>query len=158
MRHSKSQDSPYGLAKDPSGNLGLLISDLYNMLDKAIMKAVLPHGIAPIEYSLLWHCLEGERTATDLAQILPIDGSRVSRLVTVLVDRGLLRRRRLRSDRRIVMLRLTEEGRELTSSIFQDMRRYYAMLTEDVGEEELRLFESIASRMVANDDAVQGPE
>ncbi len=155
------QESRRGLGRRPedlSTNLGTFIADLFNALDKAIAREVTPHGITGLEYSLLWHCLEGERTATQLAQVLPVDGSRISRVVTVLVDKGLLRRRRLRTDRRIVMLRLTEEGMELTSGIFQNMQRYYAMLMEGIGEEEMRVFASVTSRIVANHDAMQWPE
>lgn len=144
--------------EDPSTNLGTFIADLFNALDKAMAREVAPHGITGLEYSLLWYCLEGECTATQLAQVLPVDGSRISRVVTGLVDKGFLRRRRLRTDRRIVMLRLTEEGMELTSGIFQNMQSYYAMLTEGIGEEEMRVFASVTSRIVANHAAMQGPE
>ena len=156
-----TQQSPRSLdrrAEDPSTNLGIFIADLFNALDKAMAREVAPHGITGLEYSLLWHCLEGERTATQLAQVLPVDGSRISRVVTALVDRGLLRRRRLRTDRRIVMLRLTEEGTELASGIFQNMLRHYAILTENIDEEEMRVFASVASRIIANHDAMQGAE
>ena len=154
----QSQRSLDHRTEDLSTNLGTFIADLFNALDKAIAREVTPHGITGLEYSLLWHCLEGERTATQLAQVLPVDGSRISRVVTVLVDKGLLRRRRLRTDRRIVMLRLTEEGMELTSGIAQNMQRYYAMLTEGVGDEEMRVFASVASTIIANHAAMQWPE
>ena len=144
--------------EDPSANLGVFIEDLFNALDKAMAREVAPHGITGLEYSLLWHCLEGERTATQLAQVLPVDGSRISRVVTGLVDRGFLRRRRLRSDRRIVMLRLTEEGMELTSGISENMKSHYAMLTEGIGDEEMRVFASVTSRIVANHAAMEWPE
>ena len=154
----QSQRSLDRRTQDPSTNLGVFIEDLFNALDKAMAREVAPHGITGLEYSLLWHCLEGECTATQLAQVLPVDGSRISRIVTAMVDKGFLRRRRLRSDRRIVMLRLTEEGMELTSGISENMKRYYSMLTEDIGEEEMRVFESVTSRIVANHAAMQGPE
>ena len=158
MVSPKSHDSPDRRAEDPPSSLGTYIADLFNVLDKAMTQVVLPHGISGLEYSLLWNCLEGERTATQLAQVLPVDGSRISRVVTVLVDKRLLRRRRLRSDRRIVMLSLTEEGFELTSRVFQNMQRHYVMLTEGIGEEEMRVFESVASSIIANYDILQRSE
>ncbi len=143
---------------DLSANLGGQITDLFNALDKAMTQEVTPHGLTTLEYDLLWYCLEGERTATELAQFLPVDGSRVSRLVTGLVDRSLLRRRRLRSDRRIVMLSLTDDGRETTSRIFENMRQYYAMLTEEISEEEMRVFKAVTARLVARHAALQRSE
>ena len=155
---SNPPDGPGHPIDDLSSNLGGQITGLFNALDKAMAREVAPHGITSLEYDLLWYCLEEERTATELAQVLPVDGSRISRLVTGLVDRGLLRRRRLRSDRRIVMLSLTDEGRATTARIFENMRRYYAMLTEEIGEEELRVFASVSARIVARHTAVQGSE
>ena len=149
MTHPKSQDlGPQTEAT--SAYLGIYIADLFNALDKTMTQEVSPHGITGLEYSLLWYCLKGERTATQLAQVLPVDGSRISRVVTGLVDRGFLARRRLRSDRRIVMLRLTEEGMELTTRIFQNMQRHYATFTESIGEEDMRVFASVTSRIIAN--------
>ena len=158
MTTSNPADDPGRPIEDLSTSLGAGITELFNALDKAMAQEVAPHGITNLEYDLLWYCMEGERTATELAQVLPVDGSRISRLVTGLVDRGLLRRRRLRSDRRIVMLSLTDEGRETTSGIFENMQRYYAMLTEEIGEEELRVFASVTARIVAKHAAVQGSE
>ena len=134
-------------------NLGLYVSDLYNMLDKSMELEVAPHGITSIEYSILWYCLGREHTATELARVLPVDTARISRIVTVLVEKGLLRRRRLRSDRRIVMLGLTEEGRQTATSIFQAMMRHYVILTEGIGEEEMRVFVSVTDRLIANHSA-----
>ena len=150
MTHPRSQDIPDPSAEDLSSRLGVNIARLFNVFDKAIRQEVMLYDLTAIEYNLLWHCLNEEQTATELAQILPVDGSRISRLVTRLVDRGLLRRRRSRDDRRIVMLSLTEEGSEFTSRILQNMRRQYATLTEGIIEEEMLTFESVISKIIAN--------
>ncbi len=156
MTYPNSQDDLGSQTEDLSIYLGIYISDLFNALDKAMTQEVAPRGVTALEYSLLWYCLDGERTATQLARVLPVDGSRISRVVTVLVDKGLLRRRRLRNDRRIVMLRLTEEGLELTTQIFENMQRRFTTFTEGIGDEEMRVFASVASRIVANAKAAQG--
>ena len=158
MTHPNTQDDLDPQTEAPSAYLGIYIADLFNMLDKATTKEVAPRGVTGLEYSLLWYCLEGERTATQLAQVLPVDGSRISRVVTGLVDRGFLRRRRLRNDRRIVMLRLTEEGLELTTQLSQSMQRHYTIFTEGIGEEDMRVFASVAARIIANCKAVQNSE
>ncbi len=159
MTHAKSQDGADRQAEDLWTNLGTDIADLFNVLDKAISREVTPHGITSLEYNLLWHCRErGECTATQLVQVLPVDGSRISRIVAGLVDKGLLRRRRLRNDRRVVMLSLTEDGASLTSRIAQNMHRYYSMLAEGIGKDEMRVFTSVTSRIVANHAAIQDAE
>lgn len=150
MTNPTSESNPARSAQGLSTNLGAYIYEVFNALDKAIRKEAAPYDITSVEYNLLWYCLWGEHTATQLAQVLPVDGSRISRVVSGLVDRGFLRRRRLRTDRRIVMLSLTEEGQELTSRIFQEMQRHYAMLMEGIGEKDLQVFESVISGIIAN--------
>ena len=53
-----------------------------------------------------------ECTTTQLAQILPVTPSLISRVVTKMVNRGLMRRRRLRNDRRIVIADVDRGGEE----------------------------------------------
>ena len=150
MTHQSSQDDSYRRSGDRSDYLGIDIFDIFNALDKALVQRASPLGITNSEYTLLWHCLERERTATQLAQVLPIDGSRISRVVTDLVEKGLLRRRRLQDDRRIVMLGLTNKGMEITSQIYQIMKRYYATLTEGISEEDMETFVSVKAKILAN--------
>ena len=150
MTYQRSQDDHDRRTGELSARLGIDIFDIFNALDKALVQRAAPYGITNSEYALIWHCLEGERTATQLAQVLPMDGSRISRIVTELVNKGLLVRRRLQADRRIVMLSLTSEGMEITSRIFQNMQHYYTMITEGISEEEMRAFSSVKSRILAN--------
>ena len=150
MTYQGPQDDSDRRTENPSAYLGVDIFNIFNALDKVLVERASAHGITNSEYALLWHCLEGERTATQLAQALPMDGSRISRIVTELVNKGLLVRRRLQEDRRIVMLSLTSEGMEITSRIFQNMQHYYTMITEGISEEEMRAFSSVKSRILAN--------
>ena len=114
------------------------------------------YDLTVIEFSLLRACMaEQEATATQLAEVLPVDASRVSRLVNQLVDKGLLVRRRLRNDRRIVMLRLSEEGVRLTSEILRHMWAYEAKLVEGIDEQDLHVFAEVALKMTANHDAMK---
>ena len=135
----------------PLENLGVCVAGLVNAVDKGMAEETTPYDLSPLEFNLLRICMErGEHTATQLAEVLPVDASRISRVVTRLVNMGLLRRRRLRNDRRIVMLRLTERGNELTAQIDQRVQIYDAKLIEGVSEEEIRIFVSTTSKIMAN--------
>ena len=136
------------------------VADLINALYKTTSEEAARYDLTVTEFNLLRACSESgdECTATELAQVLPIDASRISRVVTTLVDKGLLRRQRRTDDRRIVMLRLSGEGRELTSLILQDLSFHDAMLTDGIDDDDMRVFVSVASRMVANYTAMQGTE
>ena len=85
----------------------------------------------------------------------PDEAARISRVVTKMVNRGLMRRRRLRNDRRIVMLTLTEEGKNLTLKLHQRVQAYVAMLFEGISEEEMAVFASVTLKVMANYSALE---
>ena len=95
-----------------------------------------------------------EWTITQLAQVLPVKAPRISRLVTKMVDRGLIRRQRLRNDRRVVFLTLTDEGKALTLELHRRVQAYDSTLSEGVSEEEMAAFLSVTSKVLANFSAL----
>ena len=136
------------------------ITALTRVVEKGLAKVIEPYDLTTVEFDCLWFCLDQQKetTATELASHLPVDASRVSRIVTTLVDKGLLRRRRLRRDRRIVMLGLSDEGKELALQVGQSVNLFVARLTEGASKRELQSFASVASTIVANHDAMNRPE
>ena len=132
------------------------MAGLANAVERGLAKELAPYHLTPMEFNLLRFCLieQGEEiTATKLAQMLPVDASRVSRIVTAVVDRGLLVRRRLPEDRRVVMLHLSDEGRDLTLRALGSMDAFVARLMEGASEDDIRVFVSVFSTMVANHSA-----
>lgn len=137
-------------------NLAASVRDLINAYAKGAAQLMHIYGISPVEFSLLQVCMERrESTATDLAQVLPVDASRISRIVTGLVKKGLLIRRRLRKDRRIVMLRLSEQGMELTEMVERHLATYDARLADNIGEKDLSTFRSVILKILANQAAMK---
>ena len=136
------------------------VTALIGATEKGIAKVTAPYGLSTIEFECLWFCLNRERetTATELASHLPVDAPRVSRIVTTLVDKGLLSRRRLRTDRRVVMLRLSDDGKDLALQARQTVELFIAKLTEGVSKRELQGLASAASKIVANYDALNQPK
>ena len=140
----------------PAADLRACVTSLGEAVEKGTAEQTAPYDLAPVEFSLLRVCLErGECTATQLAEVLPVDAARISRIVTKLVDMDLLSRRRLRNDRRVVMLDLTEKGHELTSSLQQRVDAYDSLLMEGVSEEEVRVCVAITAKVLANYDALK---
>ena len=135
----------------PAIDLGAHVTDLGIAVTRGISDILAPYGLFPVDFSLLRACQRmGECTATQLAEVVPTDPSRISRVVTKLVDLGLLIRRRLQDDRRMVMLRLTDEGTDLTSQLYGHTQAYYAALMEGIAAEDLRAFTSTTSRIKEN--------
>ena len=146
---------------DPSAgsqsDIGRLVSNLAYDIDRGIAQEMAPHGLLPMEVHLLMICREmGECSATQLVQLLPVDAARVSRLVNTLVEKGLMRRRRLRNDRRVVMLRLSEAGEALTPEITQRLGGLYARLTDGLSEQEVAAFSGAVLKIIANYEASAG--
>ena len=74
------------------------------------------------------------------------------------MDRGLLRRRRLRDDRRVVMLRLSAEGRDLIVRACGSMDIFVTRLMEGISQHDVRVFRSVVFRIIANQSALEGNE
>ena len=144
-----------GLELQP--DLGRFVASLAQAVERGITREMSSHELLPLDVHLLLICREmGECTATQLVGLLPVDAARISRLVNGLVDRGLMLRRRPRSDRRVVILRLSPEGEELTSEVSWRMEGLYAGLTQGLSEGELRAFAAAAMRIIANYEAIAG--
>ncbi|MCY4107855.1 MAG: MarR family transcriptional regulator [Chloroflexi bacterium] len=136
--------------EEPEG-LTAVLGSLLNTFHKGMLEDLKPYDVGPVEFTLLSFCRDqGECTATQLARVLPVEASRISRMVSRLVDKGLLRRRRLRNDRRIVMLRLSEPGVELMTELSRRIDAFNVELAQGVSDEEMRIFASVASRIVGN--------
>ena len=92
-------------------DLGACVGGLVNTLAKGAAELIAPHGLSPIDYAVLRLFLDQEQwTVTELAQALPVQAPHISRVVTSMAKRGLILRRRRRSDRRVVFLTLTVRG------------------------------------------------
>ena len=135
------------------------VAALLNAVDRGLTGTLAPYDLIPVELDLLRFCRDrGECTATQMTGILPTDPSRISRLVHRLVEMGLVNRRRLTDDRRVVMLSLTPEGEELVQRMDKLVQKFYEALTEGVSEADLAAFLSAGRRMVNNYDAMRGRE
>ena len=132
-------------------DLGSCVAGLVNTLAKGTEELMATHGLIPMEFALLRLFLAREEwTTTQLAQELPVKISRISRMVTRLVDINLMRRRRPRNDRRVVFLTLTDEGKALTLDLQWRVHSYEAVISEGVSQEEMAVFASVTSRVMAN--------
>ncbi len=137
--------------RTPPTGLGECVVGLVNVVAKGIANLAAPHDLIPLEFALLRAFLRQEEwTASQLAKVLPVRPSRISRVVSKLVDRGLMSRRRPRRDRRVVILTLTEEGKALTRELNRRVQAYDAELSEGVTEHEMAALASATSKILAN--------
>lgn len=89
----------------------------------------------------------GALTTNDLAAHLYLDKSTTSRIVTGLVDKGLLVRERDDADGRVVHLVATAEGAAVCAKIDTDLAGEYAELLGDFGPEVRAAITRLMSRL-----------
>jgi DNA-binding MarR family transcriptional regulator len=139
--------------------LGPLGLNLTNAFSRLVEKKLAPFEIIPIYWAILVRCYTGQAdTVTGLARLIPIDIATISRHVASLGKKGMIRRRRLRSDRRVVKLELTEAGLALMPHIVQVLQEVNGILYSGVSEEDKRVFLSTVSKILANSEKHQSME
>lgn len=145
-------------AQDGSGHTAAESEGLYDLIASltaavadASLSILVRHRLSLLEYGILDRCRRGEaHSVTKLAEVFPVDTSAMSRQVSKLVDRGLLRRRRLPSDRRTVRLSLTEKGRSLALVLAEELRARRSLLMKGISDDERAVFMAAAHKMLAN--------
>jgi len=144
--------------EDSYTDLGMSVAGLVNVVSKGTAELVASQNLAPLEFAILRGFLGNEEwTISEMALALGVSPSRVSRVVSRLVGLGMLRRRRLRSDRRVVRLTLTAQGRELANDIQQRAQVYDAQLYQGISDTERACFVSTAAKILSNFAALEGP-
>ena len=115
-------------------------------------------GVTPCQWAILEAAFYGNaNTLTALARIIPVDAAAISRQLDKLQKSGLVRRRRLRSDRRTVRIELTEKGRDLVPKLETRIQDNNARFLAGVSETEQAAFTEIIKRMLNNADSAAGP-
>jgi DNA-binding MarR family transcriptional regulator len=105
--------------------------------------------LSPIQLHALGLLAEQPRRVGELAGSLGLADSSASRLVDRLESLGLVDRRHLATDRRVVEVELTKDGRALAAETARRRREYLTVILDALqpGEREelVRLFKKVAS-------------
>ena len=106
-------------------------------------------GVTPGQWAILEAAFaENANTLTALARIIPVDAAAISRHLDKLGDKGLIRRRRLRSDRRTVRIELTEAGRDLVPKLAPLVQANFARFLSGATPDEYAVFIEIIRKML----------
>ena len=135
----------------PLHSVGQHADALVNAVTKGVDREEEAYDLTPTEFAAVrLFLIDLEWTATELSEMLSVDASSMSRAVSRLVDRGVLRRRRPREDRRLVFLKLTEEGVALGLELHEKAHSYEERFTHGISPEDLEVFLATIKRIVAN--------
>ncbi len=150
------EDNQPSVPQMPLHSLGQCAAALLNAVAKGINRDLASHELTSMEFAMMRLFLTDEEwTATELAQVLPVEVSAISRMVSKLVDRDLLFRRRPRRDRRVVILKLTDRGREVALELHDCLHAYEARLMEGIDTEEIDAFNAVVRKIMANSSSIR---
>ncbi|MCH7738433.1 MAG: winged helix DNA-binding protein [Chloroflexi bacterium] len=115
-------------------------------------------GVTTCQWAILEAAFFGNaNTLTALARIIPVDAAGISRQLDKLQKSGLVRRRRLRSDRRTIRIELTEAGLDLVPKlaplVYDNNRKFLSGITTA----EQAAFFDIIRKMMQNAGPVTEP-
>ena len=129
---------------------------LVNRVGAALAANFTANTLARHDLSLaMWRVLaalsaNGEQRQVDIAAMTSIDVSTLSRLVTRLVRRSLVTRRRSKSNSREVVVQLSPKGRALVDTLIPVARRLEATAIAGVSRKDLALVKRSLRRMHGN--------
>ena len=122
-------------------------------ISSLISDGLQPHGLTPAQYNVL-RILRGKHPESHTCSAI---GSRlidrtpdVTRLLIRLESRDLISRRRADHDRRVVEVRITDEGLALLATVEEPMSRAYEIATEHLSEEEMEQLCDLLERFRTN--------
>ncbi len=137
-------------------NLQGYLTALVNVMYRGVDVRLSPFGLAVGEYAVFAACLTNEPiTISGLAEHVPLDSGRISRIVSKLEDRGLVWKARPRADRRVVRVEMTDEGRALAIECMRRVGEHYANVMSRVSEEELIDLIGFIEKMTENAESAK---
>ena len=143
------QENP--IAIPTQDHLGYWVGSLASAIGKGAGEELAPMGVTPCQWAIMEAAFYGNaNTLTALARIIPVDAAAISRQLDKLQKSGLVRRRRLRSDRRTVRIELTEAGRDLVPKIAPRIQANNDRFLAGVSAREQAAFTEIIQKMLEN--------
>jgi DNA-binding MarR family transcriptional regulator len=134
-------------------SIGYLVRQTMSTLNRAAETEMRPQGLTAVQWApLMIISRGGNPTAASLARDLNTDTGAMTRMLDRLEAKGLLTRSRSLTDRRVVVLTLTEQGRDLTSRIPHHLARVYNNHLEGFSAEEFTQLKQMLRRVIANRD------
>jgi len=140
----------------PQLDFGDFLPYLINRVGFALVHNFTRDALAPTGLSIaMWRVLavlpgNGEQRQIDLAEMTSIDASTLSRLVTRLVELGLVTRRRSTSSSREVVVDLTAKGLELVGRLIPIARELERTAIAGVPPKDLAIVRRSLRRMYDN--------
>jgi DNA-binding MarR family transcriptional regulator len=156
MTRRQTARKPDLATEAPKLDFGDFLPYLINRVGFALVHNFTRDALAPTGLSIaMWRVLavlpgHGEQRQIDLAEMTSIDSSTLSRLVTRLVELGLVTRRRSTSSSREVVVDLTAKGLELVGRLIPIAQELERTAIAGVSPKDLAIVQRSLRRMYDN--------
>ncbi|MGC4030091.1 MAG: MarR family transcriptional regulator [Steroidobacteraceae bacterium] len=138
---------------NPEESIGYLLRQTVSTLNRAAETEMRPHGLTAVQWApLMIISRGGNPTAASLARDLNTDTGAMTRMLDRLEAKGLLTRSRSSLDRRVVVLTLTDQGRDLTTRIPHHLASVYNQHLAGFTADEFQQLKQFLRRIIANRD------
>lgn len=131
-------------------------NELYNTIFDALRKILYPEELIKMDLSLsktefmtlLQVERNGEIIMSQIADFINVPLSTATGVIERLVSKGFIERSRSESDRRIVVIRLTDDGKRLAEEIKGSLISYAGQVLNELTEEEKALLLKLVDKVV----------
>jgi DNA-binding MarR family transcriptional regulator len=128
-----------------------LLGRVTGALVAAYDRELAPIGLTLYQGSMLLSCVRREaNTPVELAHLVGLDVSTITRMVDRLEEKGLVRRTRSKDDRRQVFLRLTRKGHGALRRASPVARRLALRAWKGVTEREKQSLRNLVHKVLTN--------
>lgn len=132
-------------------SIGYLIKQTQMALHRTIDSKMATLDLTAMQWRPLMLLAYGKaRTAAELSRCSDVETSTMTRMLDRLEAKGLLSRTRSDSDRRIIFIELTEEGRRLVAEVPYLIAESFNHHLRGFSQQELDTLKSLLRRIVAN--------
>ena len=108
-------------------------------------------SITPEQWGVINFLLLGDGiTQNQISNLIGKDHTCVSRLVDILIKKGLIKKCSSPTDRRINLIYLTDSGKKLQNSVIYTVEHSLDKVFKDVSEDEKRIFSDVLDKIIKN--------
>ena len=138
------------------GHLQENIMSVVHMMYRGIEEELAQDRLAVGVYSVLAVCFMNEPiTVSEVQKHVALDTGRISRIVSNLQERNFVRKSRLQTDRRMVSIEMTDEGRDIAARVMAKIDSFYVTTMSRITDDELSQLIAFIEKMLANADRVR---
>lgn len=132
-------------------NIGFLLGNSNRIKERLLDQYLQPANITASQAKVLFHIYRlSNMRQCDIGKKLGVDNSAVTRMIDRLEKKNLLQRLPSETDRREVLITLTEEGAELVSDVSELANAAIEELCSPLSTEETETLRTLLRKLIAN--------